>query len=88
MAKTCFASLGAGTLGGSFLFRAGGIFLKVRLRARLVGGGRNDTRVVPFRAKDTFLWEVQIYPPSSVAVATASPQGEAFSEFLSLSITS
>ena len=31
MAKSCFALYGTGALGGSFLFRAGGDFLKVRL---------------------------------------------------------
>ena len=55
----------------------------VRLRARPVGGMRNDPCVIPFRLEVTCcrrlcLWWVEIYPPSSVAVATASPRGEAF----------
>ena len=60
----------------------------VRLRARLVGGMRNDPCVIPFRLEVTCcrglcLWWVEIYPPSSVAYATnclqfSSPRGEAF----------
>ena len=46
-----------------------------RQKLEIVG---NDPCVVPLRGKDTFLWGVQIYPPSSVAYATASPRGEAF----------
>ena len=43
----------------------------------------NNPCVVPFQLKVTCcsglcLWWVEIYPPSSVAIATASPQGEAF----------
>ena len=54
MAKTCFASLDAGALGGSFCFgREVRSFYTVRLRARLVGGVRNDTRVVLFRVNVT-----------------------------------
>ena len=45
------------------------IFYRVRLRARLVGGVRRES---------VCLSQVQIDPPSSVANATASPQGEAF----------
>ena len=49
MAKSCFALYGTGALGGSFLFRAGGVFLMVRL-SRPVGewGARNDMRGAPF----------------------------------------
>ena len=60
----------------------------VRLRARPVGGMRNDPCVIPFRLEVTCcrglcLWWVEIYPPSSVAYATnclqfSSPRGEAF----------
>ena len=60
----------------------------VRLRARLVGGMRNDPCVIPFRLEVTCcrglcLWWAEIYPPSSVAYATnclqfSSPRGEAF----------
>ena len=39
-------------------------------RCSVVG---NDPCVVPFRGKDTFLWGVQIYPPSSVAERDSFP---------------
>ena len=76
----CFGRVLSGEV---LLFRAGGDFQMVRLRSRLVGGMRNDPCVIPFRLKITCcsglcLWWVEIYPPSSVAVATASPRGEAF----------
>ena len=83
--KRKFVSLweNGGDMGEVFVFGEVLIFCRVRLRARLVGGKRNVPCVVPFRLKVTCcsglcLWWVEIYPPSSVAIATASPQGEAF----------
>ena len=40
-------------MGEVFCFGREEIFLKVRLRVRLVGGVRNDTRVVLFRVNVT-----------------------------------
>ena len=65
--------------GEVLLFRAGGDFQMVRLRARLVGGMRNDPCVIPFRLEVTCcrglcLWWAEIYPPSSVAYATNCSQ--------------
>ena len=87
-AEIGFAFLARVLSGEVLLFRAGGNFQMVRLRARLVGGMRNDPCVIPFRLEVTCcrglcLWWAEIYPPSSVAYATnclqfSSPRGEAF----------
>ena len=79
---------------GKFLVWAGGANLLQSAASRPFCGRDLGTRVwhytvgndpcaVPFRLKVTCcsglcLWWVEIYPPSSVAYATASPQGEAF----------
>ena len=75
--------LGRVLSGEVLLFRAVQVCCTVRLRARLAGGTRNAPCVVPLRLKITCcsglcLWWVEIYPPSSVAYAPASPRGEAF----------
>ena len=61
---------GGGCRAGKFLsvWEVRGL-CRVRLRARFVGGVRRES---------VCLSQVQIDPPSSVAYATASPQGEAF----------
>ena len=83
MAKSCFALYGTGALGGSFLFRAGGVFLKVRLSRLFCEWGAYGVCV---------FCKCRLIPPSSVACATnclqfSSPKGKPSARFLSYYVT-
>ena len=79
MAKSCFALYGTGALGGSFLFRAGGVFLKVRLSRLFCEWGAYGVCV---------FCKCRLIPPhQSLARQTACsflpPKGKPFARFLS-----